>query len=112
MEYFVLVEQDTMDDAMTMTTIMIMIQMMIRDDDGGKDGEAVLGVEAGVVGVGVDPSQLYLVPGLANVAQVSRQDCVFGPRQSASLHLARSLLDRDPLIVLVKGLRLIDLEGT
>ena len=42
--------------------LLIVPHHMIGDDDRSKDGETILGVEARVVAVAVDPRQLNLIP--------------------------------------------------
>ena len=44
---------------------------MVGNNDGGEDGEALLGVQGNVKLVGVDPRNLDLVPRLASVTQVA-----------------------------------------
>lgn len=46
-----------------------------------------------------------LVAWFATVHKVSQEDGVLGPRQTACSHLPRALLDGDPLVVLVEGLK-------
>ena len=46
-----------------------------------------------------------LIARLAGVNEVIEQDGVLGPWQSASWHLARTLLQRDSLVVLVERLQ-------
>merc|ERR1719495_2285725 len=76
----------------------------------GKDGEAVLGVQAGVVAVTVDASQLDLITRSNLVAEISKEKCILGSWQPASGNLAWRLLQRDPLVVLVQSLHLVDLK--
>ena len=67
--------------------LLVVLDHVVGDDDGGEDGEAVLGVEAGVVAVAVDAGQLDLFPRPAGVAQVAEEKRVLGPRQPAGRHL-------------------------
>ena len=46
-----------------------------------------------------------LVSGLAVVHQVGQQDGIFGAREASGGDLTGTLLDGDPLIVLVHGLQ-------
>ena len=85
---------------------------MISNDDSGKDRESVLGVEAGVIAVGVNPSQLNLISRLANITQITHEDGILGSWQSSSRNLAWRLLDGDTLVVLVQSVLLVDLEWT
>jgi hypothetical protein len=51
---------------------------VIGNDDGGKDGEPVVGVKSGVVAVGVNTNQLNLISRFANIAQVTHNDGILG----------------------------------
>jgi hypothetical protein len=57
---------------------------MIGNDDGGKDGESLLGVQGHIVLVAVDTRQLYFVAGPTGVAQVAHQNGVLGTWQATS----------------------------
>lgn len=46
----------------------------------------------------------YLISWLAAVHQISEENGILGTGQSASRHLARTLLDADTLVVLIDGL--------
>lgn len=46
----------------------------------------------------------YLVSRLAAVHQISKENGILGTGQSASRHLAGTLLDADSLVVLIDGL--------
>ena len=58
---------------------LVLDQDVVGHDDGGEDGEAVLGIEGALVVVGVDAGQLDLVAGPAGVAQVAEEDGILGP---------------------------------
>ena len=55
---------------------LVLDQDVVGHDDGGEDGEAVLGIEGALVVVGVDAGQLDLVARTAGVAQIAQQDGV------------------------------------
>lgn len=108
---------------------------VIGEDDGGKHGEAVGGVERAVVIVVIDPRQFLrrtsahrverdasalntaqlfffkinlahdFISGLAVVHQVSQKDGVLGAWEAASGDLAGAFLNRDSLVVLVHRLQ-------
>ena len=60
---------------------------MVGDDDGGEDGESLLGVEGHVVLIAVDARQLYFVARPTGVAQIAHQNGVLRTWQSTSRNL-------------------------
>merc|ERR1719458_1217471 len=92
------------------SSLLIIPNNVVGDDHCGKDREPILGVQARVVAVAVDSSQLNFVTGSNLIAEVPKEKSILGPWQPASSHLARRFLQCDPLVVLVQRLHLVDLE--
>merc|ERR1719341_2614269 len=91
-------------------SLLVVPHHMVGNDHRGKDGEPILRVQAGVVAVAVDPSQLDLVTRSHLVTEVSEEKRILGPWKSSSSDFARRFLQCDPLVVLVQSLSLVDLK--
>jgi hypothetical protein len=64
--------------------VLVLPEDMVGNDDGGEDGESLLGVQGHIVLVAVDARQLYFVAGPTGVAQVAHQNGVLGTWQPTS----------------------------
>merc|ERR1719151_582170 len=91
-------------------SLLVIPHHMVGNDHRGKDGEPILGVQARVVTVTVDPRQLDLVTRSHLVTEVSEEKRILGPWKSSSSDFPRRFLQCDPLVVLVQSLSLVDLK--